>query len=89
MNGLTEDEVMKIRSKAHNYLSTLYDDVEILDNYHHLNIQENAGRLWHLGTSIRMMEEADAIYFCDGWEEAKGCKIEYEICKLYNLKIIK
>lgn len=88
MTGLTEEEVMKIRNEALEYLQETYGEIELIDNYHHKDVPENAGRLWHLGTSIRMMEEADAVYFCDGWEEAKGCCIEYEICKMYNNKIL-
>ena len=70
------------------YLQRKYGPIELIDNYNHVNVPENAGRLWHLGTSIRQMEEADAIYFCPGWEDAKGCRIEYNICELYNLKVI-
>lgn len=88
MNGLTESEVMEIRNKALAYLQKNYEDVELIDNYHHENVPEGAGRLWHLGTSIRMMEEADAIYFCEGWKEAKGCWIEFHICVKYGLRII-
>lgn len=88
MTGLTEEEVMKIRNEALEYLQETYGEIELIDNYHHKDVPENAGRLWHLGTSIRMMEEADAIYFCDGWEDAKGCCIEYEICKTYGIKIL-
>jgi hypothetical protein len=88
MSGLSEEEVMQIRQKAIDYLTDKYGQIEVIDNYHHEDAPENAGRIWHLGTSIRMMEEADAIYFCDGWEYAKGCVIEYKICRLYNLNII-
>ncbi len=89
MSGMSESDVMKLRKMMTEYLKARYGKIEIIDNYHHKNVPENAGRLWHLGTSIRMMEEADAIFFCPGWQSAKGCKIEYAICKLYNLNIIK
>lgn len=89
MNGLTEEEVYEIRNNALNYLTKKYGhNICVLDNYHHYDVPKGAGRIWHLGESIKMMERADAVYFCPGWEEAKGCKIEYEICKTYNLKIL-
>lgn len=88
MNGLTEDEVMKIRQDALCYLKSRYGDIDLIDNYHHENVPEDARRLWHLGTSIKMMEQADAIYFCDGWETAKGCLIEKHICDSYGLNVI-
>jgi hypothetical protein len=90
MNGLTEDEVMDIRNKALAELQEFYpeESIELIDNYHHENVPEGAGRLWHLGTSIRMMEDADGVYFCGGWEKAKGCGIEFEVCRLYRLRIL-
>lgn len=88
MNGLTDDEVFRIRRRAEKYLRSRYGNVTIIDNFHHDNAPTDAGRLWHLGESIKMMEEADGVYFCPGWMDAKGCQIEYEICKTYGLRIL-
>ena len=89
MSGLSEEKVIEIRKEATEYLKSKYGDIEIIDNYHHADVPENAGRLWHLGTSIRQMEEADAIYFIEGhWKRANGCFIERQICNLYGLKVI-
>lgn len=88
MHGLDESQVMEIRRKATELLSSKYGEIEIIDNYHHTDIPENAGRLWHLGTSIRQMEEADAIYFCDLNSTAKGCLIETLVATLYHLRIL-
>lgn len=87
MNGLSEEEILKIRKDAEGRLKTFYgDDICILDNYHHKNVPENAGRVWHLGESIKMMEKADLVCFCPGWEDAKGCQIEFWICLMYGIK---
>lgn len=85
MSGLSEAEVVEIRNTALNNLQNKFGDIELIDNYHHEDVPKEAGRLWHLGTSIRMMEQADLIYFCAGWEEAKGCLIERQICDIYGL----
>lgn len=85
MSGLSEAEVMEIRNTALNNLQNKFGDVELIDNYHHEDVPKEAGRLWHLGTSIRMMEQADLIYFCSGWKNAKGCLIERQICDIYGL----
>lgn len=29
-----------------------------------------------------------AAYFCRGWEQARGCRIEHEAAKSYGLEII-
>lgn len=90
MNGFTDSEITEIRKLAKRYLSKKYKGkyIRILDNFHHMNVPEDAGRLWHLGESIKLMEQADAVYFCPGWMNARGCQIEFEICKAYGLKII-
>ena len=88
MSGLAEEDVMKIRRDAECYLREKYGDIEIIDNYHHKNVPEDAGRLWHLGASIQQLEQADAIYFCEGFTNTNGCEVESLICKLYDLKVI-
>ena len=85
MSGLSEEKVYQIRKTALDFLQSKYGQIEVIDNYHHKNVPDNAGRLWHLGTSIRMMEQADLIYFCEGWTNAKGCLIEKAICDVYKL----
>ena len=32
------------------------------------------------------MSECDTVYFCKGWENARGCKIEHEVAKSYGYK---
>lgn len=88
MSGLTDEKVYEIRKKAEEYLTSRYGNIDIIDNFHHDNAPSDAGRIWHLGESIKMMEKADGVYFCPGWMDAKGCQIEYEICKTYGLKIL-
>jgi hypothetical protein len=79
---------MKERDKCLKHLQEKYGDIELIDNYHHNDAPENAGRLWHLGRSIQMMEEADAIFFVMGWSTARGCCVEYEVAVQYGLKIL-
>lgn len=44
--------------------------------------------VWYLSKSIEIMSTVDAVYFCKGWENARGCKIEHEVAKNYGLEII-
>ena len=34
------------------------------------------------------MKDIDALYMCDGWREARGCRIEYQVAKEYGIKIL-
>lgn len=88
MNGLSESEIMSIRDSAYTYLQAVYGNIKIIDNLHMYEAPKNSGRLWYLGRSIQQLEEADAIYFCEGWENARGCLIERQVAEKYGLRIL-
>lgn len=41
--------------------------------------------VWYLAKSIEVLCEVDAVFFCKGWENARGCILEHEICKKYGI----
>lgn len=50
------------------------------------NIPESVGReLWQLGRRLQVMAGIDAVYFMDGWEKDRGCRLEYEVCEKYGI----
>ena len=42
----------------------------------------------YLAESLEIMSRCDTVYFCRGWEEARGCRIEHEAAQAYGLEII-
>ena len=44
--------------------------------------------LYFLAKSLAAMSCCDAVYFCSGWVDARGCRIEHEAAKAYGLEII-
>ena len=44
--------------------------------------------LCFLAKSLENMSLCHAAYFCKGWENARGCKIEHEAAVAYGLDII-
>ena len=45
--------------------------------------------VYYLGRTIaNWLHSVDAVYFVDGWREARGCRIEYQICKEYGIKCL-
>lgn len=44
--------------------------------------------LCFLAKSLENMSLCHAAYFCKGWEQARGCRIEHEAAKAYGLEII-
>lgn len=59
--------------------------VAILDNYNHINVPDEAGRIWHLGESIKLLDKADLVIFSNDYDKAKGCKVERKLCQLYGI----
>ena len=41
--------------------------------------------LWYLAHSLEAMAECDGVLFMPGWDEARGCRIEYEVADAYGL----
>lgn len=44
-----------------------------------------------LGEPIEVIDsffEADVVHFCDGWENARGCKVERYCAEKYGITII-
>lgn len=42
----------------------------------------------YLSKSLEAMSYCDTVYFCQGWEGARGCKLEHEAAKAYGLKVL-
>ena len=91
--GKTEEEIQVTRNKAINKLNelgyelvnTLYTDERVAKEK--ANDVANVP-LWFLAKSLQKMSECDAIYFCRGWENTRGCNVEHEAADLYGLKLI-
>lgn len=52
-----------------------------------------AGREATIGRQIGydiavLIDFADAIFLCKGWEESKGCQVEAKVAEVYGIKII-
>lgn len=69
------DELIKDLKK---YLG---DDINILDTIFHFT--EDVPALVYLGRSIEVLSKADLAVFMDGWQDARGCRIEHECAKDY------
>lgn len=64
------------------------DDVGIIDSYLSSTPKSDNPSVWCLGRAIQLMADADLLFVCDGYENARGCLIEVEVAKRYNIPII-
>lgn len=95
MNGLTDEEIEKTRNKAIKHLerlgyevvNTMFKDVWYSESAMKARGVENIP-LCFLAKSLEKMSMCDVAYFCDGWEDARGCRIEHDAAEEYGLDII-
>lgn len=95
MAGKTEEEIIATREKAIAALEARgYTVVNTLftDEWYQKEAMEARGvvqiPLCFLAKSLENMSLCHAAYFCKGWENARGCRIEHEAAKAYGLEII-
>lgn len=95
MGGKTEDEIVATREKAISALEEKgYKVVNTLftDEWYSKEKMEERGvvqiPLCFLAKSLENMSLCHTAYFCKGWENARGCRIEHEAAKAYGLDII-
>lgn len=95
MAGKTEQEIIETRERAiaalkaqgYEVINTLFTD----DWYSDTAMQERGVvqiPLCFLAKSLENMSLCHAAYFCKGWEDARGCRIEHDAAKAYGLTVI-
>ena len=95
MSGKTQEEIVETRERAIRALQDRgYKVVNTLftDGWYSKEYMEARGvvqiPLCFLAKSLENMSLCHAAYFCRGWEQARGCRIEHEAAKSYGLEII-
>lgn len=95
MAGKTEDEIVATRDRAARELKTRgYEIVNPLFTDEWYSNEKMVERgvvqipLCFLAKSLENMSLCHAAYFCKGWEEARGCRIEHDAAKAYGLEVI-
>lgn len=95
MGGKSDKEIVETRERAiaalkkrgYEIINTLFTD----EWYNHENMEERGVvqiPLCFLAKSLKNMSLCHAVYFCKGWEHARGCKIEHDVAVAYGLDII-
>lgn len=95
MAGKTEQEIIETRERAiaaikergYEIINTLFTD----EWYSKEKMQERGVvqiPLCFLAKSLENMSLCNAAYFCKGWENARGCRIEHQAALDYGLEII-
>ena len=95
MAGKTDEEIVATREMAVSFLESAgYEIVNTLftdEWYSRENMEKRVVvqiPLCFLAKSLENMSLCHAAYFCKGWENARGCRIEHDAAKAYGLEII-
>ena len=93
--GKSEKEIKATREKAIKALEAKgYEIINTLftDEWYSKEKMEERGvvqiPLCFLAKSLENMSLCHAAYFCKGWEQARGCRIEHDAAVAYGLDIL-
>ena len=82
-----EAAIEELKKRGYEVQNTCYNDdwCEDMEKTH-----KDADRLalCLLARSLFDMSRCDAVYFCKGWDNTRGCRIEYFAALSYNLDIL-
>lgn len=95
MRGFTEKAILNKRKEATDKIIKIVNEVygktkvNIIDSYL-VDTPPNTvnAAVYYLGRAIQQLSEADIIFVCNGYKKARGCLIEEQVAKLYNIPII-
>lgn len=95
MAGKTDEEIAEARDRAHARLREMgYEFVNTLftDQWYSDAAMKERGvvqvPLCYLAKSLENMSLCHAAYFCKGWENARGCRIEHAAAVAYGLEVL-
>ena len=97
MSGKTDLEIAEDLSKAKKvYMRNMPEGqtVKFCHNFQpDIRAEDNGAKnglegVWYPGRALEMLSKCDEAYFYETWKEARGCRIEYEVCKSYGIPCI-
>lgn len=89
MRDKTDEQITAERIRAVFECGKLFPDeeIEIADSFFE-GAPHDAKPLWFLGKSFQILSTCDAAYFCNGWSDYRGCKMEHDAALAYGIQTI-
>ena len=88
MRGKSKDEILTERNRITKEIQNLIGNHEVLDAYFD-DFGECSKPLQYLAKSLFMLADADCAYFAQGWQDARGCRIEHDSAVAYDIEVLK
>ena len=86
MRGKTNEQIKAERKSLVEELEK--QGHEVLDTVFDLAPKDCDTAIYYLSKSIEFLGQADGVVFMPGWQQARGCRIEYQVATEYG-KFIK
>lgn len=87
MNGRNQEEIKKERQNIIEKFNKMH--IEVINTLFTEEATDNCNvAVYYLGKSISAMKDIDALYMCDNWINARGCRIENQVAREYGIKIL-
>lgn len=91
MIGLSKEEIIQKRASITKKLEERFGNITVIDSYFaEFDLMKSSlnASVYCLGRAIIKLSEADIVVFAEGWENARGCRIEHTIAQDYGMDII-
>lgn len=87
MNGRNEEEIKKERQEIIEKFNKMH--IEVINTlFTEEPPQDGNQAIFYLAKSINAMKDIDALYMCDRWIGARGCRVEHLVAQQYGIKIL-
>ena len=87
MKGKTDEQIKDERDRAFEIIRKAYPNSELIDSLIQEDLDEKHPGLKCLSKSIEMLDDAAGAWFLEGWQDARGCRIEHACCIAYGIPV--
>lgn len=89
MKGKTDEEILTERKRAiEKAEEQLGEKLELIDSFFQEAPEVKTKGLYYLGKSLELLATADVVFFCKGWENYRGCRVEYTCAIEYGVETV-
>lgn len=84
MNGKTDEEIIAKMQEVEKKFSedrVVCGYIEDVENVPYVSVK-------CLSEAIERMSHCDVVYFAQGWQTARGCQIEHDVCMEYDIPMM-
>lgn len=87
INGRNQEDIKKERQDIIEKFNKIH--IDVINTLFNEEVPDNCNvAVYYLGKSISAMKDIDALYMCDNWFNARGCRIENQVAKEYGIRIL-